>query len=307
MVKLNIVIVNWNAGETLHKCISSIVGSDLEKSKYNIFVVDNQSSDNSIDLISGLSKNLTIIRNSENVGFGMACNQVLENYSSDYFLLLNPDVILNSNTLSESLNYMESHTDVDVMGVKNINLNGATVASCARFPSAGRLTNDILGLSKISPAFFRPGTIMTDWDHLSFREVDHVIGAFMFIRAAILEKSGFFDPDYFLYMEDVDLSFRIKRAGGKIIYNPDISIIHEGGGTTKSIREQSLLYSLQSRMIYCKKYFKKSTVIYLITISLLFEPFLRLLNSVASFNSRDTRAVVRTYKRYFRWVMSDKL
>ncbi len=304
MSLLNIVVVNWNGGETLYKCLKAVFDSSLDKGEYHVYVVDNNSSDNSIDLISGLSSNITILRNKKNIGFGRACNIVLKNYQSEFVLLLNPDVFINKKSLFESLRFMTERSEFDVLGVKNYNSSNLVSASCARFPSTVRFLYDIFGLSKVAPKMFKPGTIMLDWNHLDSRVVDHVIGAYMMIRSSILNKAGFFDEDYFLYMEDVDLSFRIAKHGGVSYYNSDISVIHEGGGTTKSIRATSLYYSLQSRIIYCKKHFNMVSTLLIIIISSVFEPFIRITKICLSFNFKDFMPTIKAYGMYYGWLLN---
>lgn len=302
MNRLNIIVVNWNAGQLLYHCLASVFNSNLEKSLYHVYVVDNNSSDNSLTLIEGLSENLTIIKNKDNVGFGNACNYILERYSSEFVLLLNPDVSLPEETLKDSLVFMCKNPHIDVLGVKNYNLNNVVVPSCARFPSPGRYFNDILGLSKILPGIFKPATIMTDWDHLNSAEVDHVIGAYMMIRSSILDKSGLFDPDFFLYLEDLDLSKRIKSSGGIIYYNSNIFIIHEGGGVTKSVKSNQLFFSLQSRIIYSQKYFSKLSVIMIIVLSCSIEPLTRSFFLLLKGNFNSFSDLFKGYRKYFKWI-----
>jgi GT2 family glycosyltransferase len=306
MILLNIVIVNWNGGDTLKKCLIAVFNSSLDKELYNVFVVDNNSSDNSLDIIDGLSTNLTIIKNKTNIGFGSACNIVLKNYPSEFVLILNPDVFVNKDSLDESLTFMKNRTDIDILGVKNFNTSDQVSASCARFPSVGRYINDILGLSKVAPGIFRPGTIMSDWDHLDSRMVDHVIGAYMMIRYSILKESGLFDEDFFLYMEDVDLTYRIHKSGGLCYYNSEISVIHEGGGTTKGIRATSLSYSLQSRIIYCKKHFKLLSTLLIIILSSVIEPFIRIIKLCLSLNFKDFFPLISAYRKYYKWLITEK-
>jgi N-acetylglucosaminyl-diphospho-decaprenol L-rhamnosyltransferase len=304
MSLLNIVIVNWNAENTLKKCLDSVFSSALDKSIYHVYVVDNNSSDQSISLIEGLSPNLTVIKNKINIGFGSACNIVLKNFTAEYFLLLNPDVFVNRESLIQSLDFIENHAEIDILGVKNYNTSGIVAASCARFPSPVRYLNDILGLSKIAPRIFTPGTIMSDWNHQNSRKVDHVIGAFMMLRNSALKRAGYFDEDYFLYMEDVDLAYRINKNGGSCYYNSDISVVHEGGGTTKGIKAISLYYSLQSRIIYCRKHFNRVSANLIIAFSILFEPLIRLIKLCISFNYRDLSPLLSAYLRYFRWLLA---
>lgn len=306
MGSLNIIVVNWNAGPTLFKCLQTVFSSTLEKSRYKVYVVDNNSSDNSINMIDGLSTNLTVIKNEINIGFGAACNIVMKNYPSDFVLLVNPDVFLKKETLSESLIFLENNQEIDVLGVKNYNLNNTVVPSCARFPTVGRFLNDSLGLSKIAPKIFIPGTIMTDWDHKTSRKVDHVIGAYMMIRSSILNKAGFFDDRFFLYLEDLDLSKRIVENGGTIFYNSDISLIHEGGGTTKSIKADQLFYSLRSRIIYCKKYFNKLSVWIITASSVIIEPVSRSILLTLNLDFKGFSHLFKAYRKYIDWLIEQK-
>ncbi len=300
---LNIIIVNWNAGNALSSCIKSVLKSELDRTRYHIFIVDNDSSDNSLENIAGLTHNLTLIRNERNMGFGRACNIVLKNYSSEFVLLLNPDVTVNQRSITDSIRFLENHNDITAIGVKNFNLEGKIVPSCARFPSACRFLNDIFGLSKVAPKVFTPGTIMSDWDHLESKEVDHVIGAYMMFRYEDVSRTGFFDEDFFLYMEDVDLSLRIKQNGGKIFYNADINIVHEGGGTTKGIKDKSLFYSLQSRIIFCRKHFMNYQVVLIALFSSIFEPSIRIFRSLIFLQFKDVLTIYKAYKSYINWLL----
>jgi GT2 family glycosyltransferase len=301
---LNILIVNWNAGNALSSCIQSVLKSGLARTMYHIFIVDNDSSDNSLEKISGLTSDLTIIRNEGNIGFGSACNIVLKNYSSEFVLLLNPDVTVNETSINDSIRFLENHNEIVALGVKNFNLEGKVVPSCARFPTTCRFLNDIFGLSKVAPKLFIPGTIMSDWDHLDSKEVDHVIGAYMMFRYEDVSRTGFFDEDFFLYMEDVDLSLRIKKNGGKIFYNAEINIVHEGGGTTKGIKDKSLLYSLQSRIIFCRKHFRMYQTRIIALFSSIIEPLIRIFRSLFSLQFKDVITICRVYYSYIKWLLS---
>jgi GT2 family glycosyltransferase len=299
---LGILIINWNSGDLLLKVLRSLSDSSFDRSKYHVYIVDNGSDDNSLSLIKGLDLNITIIQNKVNLGFGVACNIVLKNYPSEYILFLNPDVQLFPESLEKAMEFIILNPSIDILGVLNYDLNGKVAKSCARLPTTLRLINDALGLSKIAPKVFKPGTTMTDWDHLNSCEVDHVIAAFMLCRYQILKKVGFFDEDFFLYLEDLDLTKRIKDSGGKIFYNSEISIIHEGGGTSKKIKGKRLFYSLSSRVIYCRKHLNRFSTAVLVIVSISIEPFLRICQLIFSLKFAEIRTVIMAYWDYDKWL-----
>jgi GT2 family glycosyltransferase len=301
--ELVIIIVNWNSGEKIVDCLDSIINSTLQNISLKIVVVDNNSTDGSIRLICNKYPKIEIVINKENIGFGRACNLVLNKISTDFVLLINPDTRVFPETIQSSLKYIIENQDIDVLGVKNYDLNGKVTHSCARFPNTKRLIHDMTGVSKTWPKIFKPGTIMTDWNHLESRFVDHVIGAYMLIRLSTLNKVGFFDDRFFLYLEDLDLSMRIIQAGGKIYYNADISIIHEGGGTSNAIPAKRLFYSLQSRILFCEKYKEQFSLLPILFFSIFIEPIIRILTSFFRFNFRNIIYSLKGSLLYYRWLI----
>jgi GT2 family glycosyltransferase len=233
-------------------------------------------------------------------------NPVATEILSKYILLLNPDVILFENSLSDSINFLNKNLELSVLGVKNLNQNNNIVASCARFPNTLRFIYDMLGLSKLAPKIFKPATIMNDWNHINSKMVNHVIGAYMMIRASVLDNIGYFDSRFFLYLEDLDLSKRVIDHGGKIFYCSDIAIIHEGGGTTKFIKAERLFYSLQSRIIYCNKYFNKISTFLLIILSLIIEPISRLGFLILKTEFKEIPNLFKAYKKYLYWILKEQ-
>lgn len=254
---IDIVIVNWNGGDYVRKCTDSIFVKENEQIINNVFIIDNNSADDSLD---GLIKNekLRIVFNKKNEGFSKACNQGFRMCTSEFALLLNPDAVLLSSTLTDCIAFMEKRQDIGILGCTLLDDNGNKTYSCSRFPSPLRIFFDASGLSKIAPRIFTPGTIMTDWDHNESRQVDQVMGAFMFIRKNIFEQIGYFDERFFVYFEEVDFCKRLSVDGGKTFYNKDIKAIHSGEGTTHSVKAFRLFLSLQSRLLYAKKYFDNS-------------------------------------------------
>ena len=213
---IDIVIVNWNAGGQLRDCLESIVSADrYDAILERVVVVDNASHDGSADGLDDIGLPLELIRNSTNRGFAAACNEGTRGSTSDYALFLNPDTRLFGPSLTRPLQFMEQPENrrVGICGVKLVDEEGVVVLSCTRFPTPRILLARLLGLSHLFPAWFRSHE-MLEWDHSESRKVDHVKGAFYLIRRPVFESLGGFDEDYFLYLEDLDLSL---RAPGRLV------------------------------------------------------------------------------------------
>jgi N-acetylglucosaminyl-diphospho-decaprenol L-rhamnosyltransferase len=270
----DIVIVNWNSGHFLEKCVNSIFAGSNEKFVNRIIVIDNNSSDDSALFINRLNK-VELIRNESNNGFAKACNQGFKLCTSRYILLLNPDACLMEDTLKEGVGFLENKKDADIMGCQLIDDNGHISPSCSRFPTPLHIFFDASGLSKIAPRIFTPATVMTDWDHTECRFTDQVMGAFMLIRKSVFEKLGYFDERFFVYYEEVDFCKRLSMINGRTFYNTSVRAIHTGEGTTHKVKDFRLFLSLRSRLLYAKKYFT-SPGYFIVWISTFFiEPIAR--------------------------------
>ncbi len=251
---VDIVVINWNAGDLLARCVHSVLQTGNRNLVDKLFIVDNFSSDNSINLLP-VDEKIIIIRNTANLGFAKACNQAFRQCSSTFTLLLNPDAVLKDNTISECITFMQNKPGVSIMGCRLLNDKGNTAPSCARFPKPLNIFYDAAGLSKLWPGLFKPATLMTDWDHLESKHVDQVMGAFMFMRTSVFKSIGYFDERYFVYFEELDFSKKLADNGGVSFYNNEISITHTGGGTTSGVKAFRLYLFLNSRLLYSKKHF----------------------------------------------------
>src|SRR6185437_12163713 len=251
---IDIIIVNWNSGDYLEKCINSLFTTNNILSINKVFIIDNNSKDSSVNKIE-LNKRIKIIRNKVNTGFSKACNQGFQLSTSSYLLLLNPDTQLLNNTIADCVTFMNQNNEIDILGCQLLNDDGKITHSCSRFPTPLGILSDSLGLSKIAPSIFKPGIIMTNFDHKESRYVDQLMGAFMFMRKSVFEKIGYFDERFFVYYEEVDFSKRLAQKGGKSFFNADIKAIHTGEGTTSSVKGFRLFLNVRSRLQYAKKHF----------------------------------------------------
>lgn len=292
---VDIIIVNWNSGEYLNKCVSSIFSNDNVLLVNKVYVIDNNSSDLSLNIISINSK-IEIIHNTQNLGFSKACNQGFKKCFAEFVLLLNPDAQLLSNTLADCIANMNRDSTIDILGCSLLDDNGNVTNNCSRFPTPIRFFYDATGLSKIAPKIFTPATIMTDWDHLQSRQVDQVMGAFMFMRKSIFDKIGYFDEQFFVYFEEVDFSKRLGLANGKTHFNSSIKAIHSGEGTTSAVKAFRLFLSLRSRLQYSKKHFSYSGYLIVWFSTFFIEPITRTLFLFFKANAKEVKEVVIAYK-----------
>ncbi len=250
--KVSIVIVNWNAGEQLRKCVDSILQFDLEQVE-QIVVVDNGSMDGSEKSVAEQTT-VTLITAGRNLGFGKACNLGAEETKSEFILFLNPDACLYSDSLHKVLAFMQmsENAQVGICGVQLVDEDGHIARSCARFPSVKSSLAHAVGIDRIYP---EAGYQMVEWDHALTRSVNHVIGAFFLVRRCVFEALHGFDEQFFVYLEDLDFSRRASQLGWSSFYYADTQAFHAGGGTSNQVKSKRLFYSLRSRILYAFKHF----------------------------------------------------
>lgn len=290
---LNIIIVNWNSGDLLTRCINSILVSDLQNIEFSIIVVDNNSKDHSLIEIPH-HENIIKIQNSDNKGFAKACNQGINNSDGEFILFLNPDTEIRSKTIKSSIEFMKNNNSVTVLGCKQVDKSGVTLRTCARFMTINNHINKLTGLSKLFPKTFLDYH-MLDWDHNNSIEVDHVMGSYYLISRQKLEEVNLFDENYFIYNEDLDLSYRIKKNGGKIFFNADIEIYHEAGGTSKQVKAKRLYYALFSKFQYFQKHFTTLDFVISLFLLLTIEPVIRIVFALAKLNLQEVNETFRAY------------
>ncbi len=271
----SIIIVNWNAGEQLYHCVNSVLkysaGLDIE-----IIVVDNGSTDNSLELISGLPKT-TLKQMGQNLGFAKACNIGAKKSEGDFILFLNPDMIVFEDTFINLFNYIYKHDkpNIGIYGIQLLDENGNIQKTCARFPSLWNLIVRTVGLDTINSKVFKSYR-MDDWDHSKTKEVDQVIGAFFLVKKDLFKKLNGFDERFFVYFEELEFSKRAHDLGFKTVYITESKAYHKGGGTSQKVKGKRLFYDSQSRIIYAFKHFGFVKGLLLMCIVYLFEPIIRI-------------------------------
>jgi hypothetical protein len=293
---IDIIIVNWNSGNQLRVCLKSIEQYG-KNGLGGVVVVDNASTDGSADRLEEcFGVPLELIRNQKNLGFARACNQGARAGSAPYLLFLNPDAEVFDQSISRPLQYMETeeNADVGICGVQLVDNSGAMSRTCARFPTLGRLSAQAFGLNKI-PGLKHTGMPMKDWDHGHTAEVDQVMGSFFMIRRKLFEALDGFDERFFVYFEEVDLSFRARSMGYKSVYLADAQAYHAGGGTSGQVKAIRLFYSLRSRLLYGFKHFPRLKAWALVIVTMTIEPLTRLI--FCAFY-RDWKGMLNTLQGY---------
>lgn len=292
--KVHIVIVNWNAGDWLRRCVASIAdhGSGLVD---RTVVVDNGSTDGSLEF-GACSSPPDLVATGANLGFARASNLGARGAAAPYLLFLNPDAALGEDTLRRALAFMEGPgaTGVAACGVRLVDENGATQRHCARFPGPRTFVGRAMGLGGLFPRLFPP-LFMEDFDHLESRRVDHVIGAFYLVRRELFESLGGFDERFFVYLEDLDLSLRVHEAGWQVHYLAEATAFHKGGGTSDQVKARRLYYSLRSRILYVFKHFRRRHAWTVALATLLIEPLPRLIRALARLSPREAGDTLRAF------------
>jgi N-acetylglucosaminyl-diphospho-decaprenol L-rhamnosyltransferase len=294
---LSIIIVNWNAGEQLRDCIASI--SRSKKSSLvltEVIIVDNGSDDGSLNGIELFDLPFKIILNKDNLGFGAACNQGAAEASSEYFLFLNPDTRLFENSLSAPISVMEKpeNKDVGIVGIQLIDDDGNIARSCSRFPSLKAFIAQSFGVNRL-PKLRHLTQSMDEWAHDMTIDVDQVIGAFFLIRQSLFKSLDGFDQRFFVYFEEVDLSYRSYQAGYRSVYLSDTQAFHAGCGTSDQVKARRLFYSLRSRIFYGFKHFTAFHAWSLLLVTLIFEPFTRVFFSLMKGRWREVLHTLHGY------------
>ena len=255
---LSVIIVNYNVKHFLEQCLHSVLNSS-RNIKSEIFVIDNNSVDGSCLMIKDKFPEVNLIENKKNVGFARANNQAIKKATGKYILILNPDTVVEENTFEKCLEFMETHNDAGSLGVKMIDGKGKYLPESKRsLPTPTVAFYKIFGLSKLFAKSKRFGQYHLGYlDKEEIHEVDVLPGAFILVRKKLLLKIGLLDEDFFMYGEDIDLSYRIKLAGFKNYYFPKTTIIHYKGESTKkgSINYVMLFYN--AMIIFAKKHFSK--------------------------------------------------
>lgn len=255
-MSLTIVIVNYNTERLLKDCLHSVY-SGANGTPMDIWVVDNNSRDNSIPMVRSLFPRVKVIENSTNVGFSMANNAAISRSRSDYVLLLNPDTLIIDDAIERVVRFMNEHPKVGIAGCKVLNRDGTLQLACRRsIPTPKVAFYRLTGLSRLFPenkTVARYNMTYESPDHI--HEVDAVSGAFLMIRREAVRQVGLLDERFFMYGEELDWCLRVKRAGWAVMYYPAAEIIHYKGESTKYNSRKAAVEFYRAMYLFHKKHF----------------------------------------------------
>ncbi len=283
---LSVIIVNYNVEFFLEQCLNSVCKalSDIDA---EVFVVDNNSLDNSIEMVQEKFPQVKSIANKKNVGFSKANNQAIALSDSKYVLLLNPDTVVEEATFSKVIDFMENHPDAGGLGVRMVDGKGRFLPESKRgLPTPSVAFYKIFGLSRIfkkSPKFnqYHLGYL----DEFKNHEISILSGAFMLMRAQAIEQVGMLDETFFMYGEDIDLSYRIQLGGWKNYYCSDTTIIHYKGESTKKSSVNYVFVFYRAMVIFAEKHFSKTNAksfSFLINLAIYFRAGLSIFKRIIS-------------------------
>ncbi len=255
-MRLSVIIVSYNVSAFLEQCLLSVRRA-LAGVEGEVWVVDNASSDDSVDMVRRRFPEVNLIANKENVGFAAANNQAIRRSRGDYVLLLNPDTLVEEDTFRHCLAFMEAHPDAGAVGVRMLDGSGQYLPESKRgFPTPWVSFSKMIGLGALFPRSQRfNGYYMGHLDPHQTHPVEVLAGCFMFIRRTALERAGLLDEAFFMYGEDIDLSYRLWQAGFHNYYYPQTRILHyKGESTQKDFRYVRRFY--EAMIIFARKHFR---------------------------------------------------
>lgn len=253
-MELSIIIVAWNTRDILMDCLESIVRHSPSRAS-EIIVVDNASADGTADSVRRGFPQVLVLSNDVNRGFAAANNQGMERASGQYILLLNPDTIVHPQSLDSLCEFMDRHEDVAICGPRLLNGDGTLQQSARRFPTFRGALHKYTVLRSLG--IFRAHYVrwmMKDFAHDRQMDVDQVMGSALLLRRSLLERIGIMDERFFMYYEEVDLCYRVKQAGGRVVFVPDAVITHLGGQSSKQVPVDRYVILMESLLRYFRKH-----------------------------------------------------
>lgn len=254
-MKLSIIIVSWNVAKDLSRCLESI-GENPPSCEFEIIVVDNASTDDTVEVIENKFPAIKIIANNENLGFAAGNNRGIAEAQGEYVLLLNPDTIIHSRSLDTLLDFMYDNTDVGVCGPELLNDDGSIQRSARRYPT-------FRGALHRHTAFKSLGVfkgeyekwLMKDFGQDEQKDVDQLMGAALMIRKSVLDEIGGMDERFFMYYEEVDLCYRVKQTGRRVVFLPQATITHLGGRSAEQVPVEKQLMAMTSLLRFFRKHY----------------------------------------------------
>jgi len=246
LIKISVIIVSWNAKDYLIKCLKS-VQKEAREVDCEIIVVDNGSTDGSVQAVRRLFPNVVLIESRKNLGFAKANNIGIKRCRGEYIFLVNSDVIILESAITKIINFLESHKTVGMLGPKVLNGDQTLQLSCRKKPTLTRFFLRAIGLEHLFKT-------ISYHSHQGLEEVDILSGCFWAIRREALDEVGLLDEQFFFCAEDKDWSIRFKQNNWKVVYYPEASIIHYEGASSSNMPVYYYVEMLKANIKLWKKY-----------------------------------------------------
>ncbi len=295
---VSIIIVTYNSEKFIEKCIKSIKGKtkDIE---YEIIIVDNNSSDRTVKIIYEKFPEIRLIRNKKNRGFASANNTAIKRANGEFIFFLNPDTILENNAVKILHDFLLKEKNAGVVGAKLVYFDNSLQLSCRTFPN---FINVFFGRKSVFRILFPNNPItkkymLTNLDYKEIQEIDWLMGAAMMVRKDLLEEVGLFDEDYFLFVEDTDLCYRIKKKGYRNFYNPFAIVKHYHGGSVEHKFNISQMHHNFGMYKFFKKHYGKNAfthfLLYIAILIRLLSVFI--FDNILFLFSRINKGIIRKF------------
>ena len=257
---LSIVIVSWNVRDLLRRCVGSVIESlstgKGERLSSQLIVVDNASSDGSVDMLQEEYPHVHLIVNDQNLGFTRGNNQGIAAGDGRYVLLLNPDTEVVGDALGEMVSHMEAHPRVGALGPQLLGSDGRVQSSRRRFPS---LSTAFVESTFLQPRFSESGILgryyVLDRDDDETQDVDWLVGACLMMRGTTLKEAGPLDERFFMYSEEMDWCYRAKERGWRVVYLPTAQVVHHEGKSSEQVLPVRHVQFQRSKVLFFKKHY----------------------------------------------------
>lgn len=261
MVKLSVVIITWNQCRKLENCLKSIFNDKSVKNKkdYEIIVIDNASTDNTISMLEKFSKKIELIKNKKNRGVAPTRNQGIRVARGKYIMMLDDDTEVKKGCFNNMVKFMDSHEDCWCAGTKQLRPNGKLEYNARTFYDLPTIIARRTPLGRFMENKIKKH-LMMDWDHNSSREVDWVAGGSFIMRKYAINKIGILDENYFFGFEDVDWCYKVKLAGKKVYYIHDAMIVHYVQGSSRRLFSKKVVNHLLSAVRFYWKFKLKNYI-----------------------------------------------
>jgi GT2 family glycosyltransferase len=252
---VSIVIVSFNSGAYLRRCLASL-DRHVDDIESEVIVVDNASTDDTQQVVRHEFPHVKLLARADNAGFSRAINEGIASSRGEYLFILNPDSELLSNVLPVMIAHLREHPDIALLGPKILESDGTLQLSCRAFPDfSTAIFNRYSPVTRMFPTNkYSSRYLMLDFDHARIADVDWMSGACWLMPRAAFETIGPLDERYFWTFEDVDYCQRAKRAGLRVVYFPDVSIVHHIGGSSKSTPIRAIIARHQGMWRYYRSY-----------------------------------------------------